>query len=253
MLTGCSMFSMSEKHSAKQWNDGRVKYEILSAMEEVPGEWLNRREEADKSLIQFAVRILRKKGAERDQVLRCLGEMIDSDDTEFFILKLNAQITRATNLAARRIVTEDFDSFDLYFEAFRQFMVKELKKDYRNPFFETDFFREKVAELRAEALQMWIKSREQRQRARSKAEEIQYEKVERVERHRLKRLAEEETHAKAAAEEALKRRSEAARLEREQRKAENRMRAEQASERARERAEAKRAEWLAAHPRRKRK
>lgn len=133
----------------------------------------------------LTVRILRKKGAERDQVLRCLGEMIDSDDTEFFILKLNAQITRATNLAARRVVMEDFDSFDLYFEAFRQFMVKELKKDYRDPFFETDFFREKLAELRAEAIQMWIKSREQRQQARSKAEEIEYQKVERVERHRL--------------------------------------------------------------------
>jgi hypothetical protein len=118
------MFSMSEKHWAKQWNDGRVKYEILSAMEEMPGDWLNRREEADKSLIQFAVRILRKKGAERDRVLRCVGEMIDSDDTEFFILELNAQITRATNLAARRVVMEDFDSFDLYFEAFRQFHGK---------------------------------------------------------------------------------------------------------------------------------
>ena len=226
----------------KVWTDEEVKQEILSQLYKWPNWGLA--SPGPGTIIKFVKRALFKKGIEYKRLLRCFEAILGEKDREFAAFQTGARLHAAANIAMSRMRCGDFDSFDYYFEEFHTVYFQAVREEFPERLVDRAAVDAMSAGIREKLHCAWEKRLERIQRTRALTEESQYRRRERVERHRLKRLADGEA-ARQAAEEAAKRKSEEARLERERRKAEAQTRAKQAKERA----EAKRAEWLAAHPR----
>jgi hypothetical protein len=231
----------------KLWTDEKVKQEILSQLYKWP-KWGLANADPNR-LLKFVKRPLLKKGIEYKRLLRCFQATLGEENREFAVFQTEVRLRVAANIAMSRMRCGDFDSFEGYFEEFQTVYFQALREEFPERLVKGPAVDAISAGIKEELHCGWEKRLELIQRTRAVAEESQCRRLERVERHRLKRLAEEETARQAPAEEASKRKSEEARLKRKRRKAEAQAWAEQAKERARERAEAKREEWLAAHPR----
>lgn len=251
--------------STPELRDDAMRVAFLDAMSEGIDKALQRRIPSAKWPIHFAQRILWKRGADPERVRDCLTKLIHTRDRDFFAMQTEAHFQAATTSVLHQLMPTDYLSADAYIEAFLPLFKAELIKGGfllmlgsklpLDELVEVESFKNELTRTEKILRRIWADTIEEFVRRSHQitttAEQIGYRRLERTERHRLKRLAEEEAARKAQAEEELKRNSEEARLERDRRKAEARAKGEQARERAKQRAEEKRAQWLADHPRKK--
>jgi hypothetical protein len=240
----------------EKWIDEEVKEELLLTMQE---NLFQARTVNLWSAFRFARKKLLAKGVPTRQI-KAAGAQIFSLNGESDGVRI-LTVTQRYNALRRALeslkglnVMESFESFFAAFTAaYRERLGTYFSKELFDPGgpFERELadFKPKIADLWQKSLERMRLTPDKSQLTQAVSEELQYRRLERTERHRLRRQAEEEALHKARAEEETKRRSEEARRERDRRKAEARQKAEEARARAQARAEAKRAEWLAAHPR----
>lgn len=244
-----------------EMKDDLIKHIFLGAMSDALDHALRRRIHAANWPARHAQRMLWKKGIDPERVHACLRQLITDGDPDFYALQVEAFVQAATLIAVSRLEGTVQPSCEAFIEAFRPLFKAALVEQgfihiiplraevTIEEVMTTRGFPEEVAKIEDTLRRAWSATIERHQKFRVLADDIGYRRLERVERHRLKRLAEEEATRKARAEEEQKRNSEAARQERDRRKAEARAKGEQARERAKQRAEEKRAQWLADHPR----
>ena len=238
----------------KKWTGEEIREVLFEGMAEgvAEGSYGKSASEDWFKVLHYAELFAVRKGVKPDLIRPAMSEIIFGNDPRFTELQVAARRRTAIHIATNAVAPVSYNSFETFFEAFRVKYIDGLKEGLDSgdsSLLEEAYFNEDLVVIKEGLKQVWDSVQERTLQARAVAEEIQYRHLERIERRRLKRLADEEEARKLAAEEETKRRSEEALREREARKAEARRKAEEAKERARARAEAKRAAWLAEHPR----